>query len=79
MKLGNRAAAVVEYERLRETLKRELDVEPLPETEEAVGKLLGRRDGPRNGTKSRAKVIAVEDDVEFAQAGLKTRPGDSSS
>jgi LuxR family maltose regulon positive regulatory protein len=99
VRLGNRAAAVVEYERLRETLKKELDVEPLPETEEAVGKLLGRRDGAprdgagaresahvregaregsRNGAKSRPKAAAPEEDEDFAQAGLKTRPGDSS-
>jgi DNA-binding SARP family transcriptional activator len=34
--LGNRAAAVVEYERLRDRLRSELGVDLMPETEEAV-------------------------------------------
>ncbi len=40
--LGNRGAALAEYERLRTDLRRALDVDPLPETEEAVRKALGR-------------------------------------
>jgi len=40
--LGNRAAALVEHERLRERLKRELDVDPLPETEDAIRHALER-------------------------------------
>jgi len=39
--LGNRGAAIAEYQRLRADLKRSLDVEPLPETEQAVQKALG--------------------------------------
>jgi DNA-binding SARP family transcriptional activator len=39
--LGNRAAAIAEYQRLRSDLKRSLDVEPLPETDQAVQKALG--------------------------------------
>jgi DNA-binding SARP family transcriptional activator len=77
VKTGNRGAAVVEYERLRELLQRELDVEPLPETEEAVGRLLGRRPGPRNQKKSRPEPDADEEDEAFAQVGLKARTGDS--
>ncbi len=40
--LGNRGAALAEYERLRADLRRSLGVDPLPETEEAVRKALGR-------------------------------------
>ena len=40
--LGNRGAALAEYQRLRADLKRSLDVDPLPETEDAVQKVLGR-------------------------------------
>jgi DNA-binding SARP family transcriptional activator len=39
--LGNRAAAIAEYQRLRSDLKRSLDVEPLPETDQAVQRALG--------------------------------------
>lgn len=39
--LGNRAAAVVEHERLRERLRSELGVDLMPETEEAIRRALG--------------------------------------
>jgi DNA-binding SARP family transcriptional activator len=39
--LGNRGAAIAEYQRLRADLKRALDVDPLPETDQAVQKVLG--------------------------------------
>jgi DNA-binding SARP family transcriptional activator/Tfp pilus assembly protein PilF len=39
--LGNRGAAIAEYQRLRTDLKRSLDVEPLPETDQAVQRALG--------------------------------------
>ncbi len=41
MKSGNRRAARVEYEKLVTLLRRELDVEPLPETAAEVAELLG--------------------------------------
>ena len=40
VRLGNRRAAMVEYDRLKTLLRTELGVEPLPETEEAVRLLL---------------------------------------
>jgi DNA-binding SARP family transcriptional activator len=40
VRLGNRRAAMVEYDRLGTLLRRELEVEPLPETDEAVKRLL---------------------------------------
>jgi len=46
VRLGNRRAAMVEYDRLRTLLRRELGVEPLPETEEAVKRLLHGDNGP---------------------------------
>jgi DNA-binding SARP family transcriptional activator len=46
--LGNRGAALAEYERLRTDLRRALGVDPLPETEEAVHKALGRTGAARN-------------------------------
>jgi DNA-binding SARP family transcriptional activator len=39
--LGNRSAALTEYERLKTGLRRSLGVDPLPETEEAIRKSLG--------------------------------------
>ena len=39
--LGNRRAAIAEYEKLRGLLEAELGVEPLPETERAIQQLLG--------------------------------------
>lgn len=44
--LGNRGAALTEYERLRADLRRALGVDPLPETVEAAHKALG---GARSG------------------------------
>ncbi|HKQ56762.1 MAG TPA: BTAD domain-containing putative transcriptional regulator, partial [Candidatus Eisenbacteria bacterium] len=41
VRLGNRRAAVSEYEKLRGLLRAELGVDPLPETERAVQRLLG--------------------------------------
>lgn len=45
--LGNRGAALAEYERLRTDLRRALGVDPLPETEEAVRKALGKTGAAR--------------------------------
>jgi DNA-binding SARP family transcriptional activator len=40
LRLGNRRAALVEYEKLKALLKTELDVDPLPETQDAMSRLL---------------------------------------
>jgi DNA-binding SARP family transcriptional activator len=40
VRLGERRSALVEYDRLKSTLRKELSVEPLPETEEAMQRLL---------------------------------------
>jgi hypothetical protein len=47
VRLGNRRAAIVEAERLRELLHKDLGVDPLPETEEALVKALGTNRSPR--------------------------------
>ena len=53
--LGNRSAALAEYQRLRAELRRALGVDPLPETEEAVQKTLGRLAvGPARTTQHQA-------------------------
>jgi DNA-binding SARP family transcriptional activator len=41
VRTGNRRAAIVEAERLRELLRKDLGVEPLPETVDALRKALG--------------------------------------
>jgi DNA-binding SARP family transcriptional activator len=40
IRLGNRRAAVVEYEKLKSLLRSELQVDPLPETQQAMERLL---------------------------------------
>lgn len=46
LRLGNRRAAIVEFDRLKGLLRAELSVDPLPETEEAVRRLMaGTPDG----------------------------------
>jgi DNA-binding SARP family transcriptional activator len=43
IRLGNRRAAVVEYEKLKTLLRTELQVDPLPETQEAMDRILEGR------------------------------------
>jgi LuxR family maltose regulon positive regulatory protein len=65
VRLGSRRAAIVEAERLRELLKKDLGVDPLPETEEALVKALG------TNAKSQAQSAAVHPVPDSDQAGLK--------
>jgi len=49
LRLGNRRAAINEYEKLKETLRTELGVDPMPDTEETVRRLMagkGRKEWP---------------------------------
>lgn len=74
LQLGNRRAAVVEYERLRTLLRTELDSDPLPETEEAVRRLLGSIPGDSTaeaGIAVSSERIAPQPVVAVAQASLK--------
>ena len=79
VRLGNRRAAVVEYQRFAELLRNELGVTPLPETESRVKALIGPE----------AFTGAASDDLEEAaewtagqafaapsQARLKSSSGD---
>ena len=50
VRLGNRAAALAEAARMREQLRRELGVDPLPETEHALREALG------NGAPGRSSI-----------------------
>jgi DNA-binding SARP family transcriptional activator len=54
--LGNRAAALAEYERLHADLHRALGVDPLPETEEALRKVLGRT-GTGSGRSAQPQTV----------------------
>jgi DNA-binding SARP family transcriptional activator len=69
VRLGNRRAAIVEAERLRELLAKDLGVEPLRETEEALEKALGSR--PTKDAKSPGQHTATQPVPESNQAGLK--------
>jgi len=46
VRMGNRRTAMVEYDRLRTLLRNELGVAPLPETEEAVRRLMSGESVP---------------------------------
>jgi len=74
VRLGNRRAAMVEYERLRSLLRKELDVEPLPETESAVRQLLsgeGEQDGPEEDPPIPTPLHVVQRVAGSAQVRLK--------
>jgi DNA-binding SARP family transcriptional activator len=80
VKLGARREAMVEYEKLKTLLRRELGVEPLPETEEGMQRLL-RGDGvhgwPATPAPEMAQPAGRQSVARPAQARLKTRRGDS--
>jgi DNA-binding SARP family transcriptional activator len=74
IRLGNRRAAMVEYERLKALLLKELDAEPLMETQMAMRKLMnGERanDESPGRLSKRAQPIAEQRDGPSAQVGLK--------
>jgi LuxR family maltose regulon positive regulatory protein len=73
VRLGTRGAAVVEWERLRELLRRELGVEPLPETAAAIEKALGlaAAGSAAEGRKTPEPIAALAD-AAIAQVALKT-------
>ncbi|MGH7724169.1 MAG: tetratricopeptide repeat protein [Candidatus Eiseniibacteriota bacterium] len=93
IRLGNRRAAVVEAERLRELLRRELGVDPLPETETAIRNLLGSESGtgesmpaaprgaasrrPRTNSKKISQSTGTEGVAASSQARLKPPGGGS--
>jgi DNA-binding SARP family transcriptional activator/Tfp pilus assembly protein PilF len=87
VRLGSRGAAVVEFERLKELLRRELGVDPLPETAAAIERALGLHALPpapvprplRTRTPEIAEPVAAQGNGAIAQAGLKDRRGGSTS
>ena len=87
VRLGSRGAAVVEFERLKELLRRELGVDPLPETASAIERALGLHAlppapprapaGRPDRTPEIAEPVAAQGNGAIAQAGLKVRRGGS--
>src|SRR5207249_4794027 len=76
VRVGNRRAAMVEYDRLRTLLRNELGVEPLPETDEAVRRLLsgGSVHGwPEPAAPTMPQHVAAQDITTSAQVRLKGR------
>jgi DNA-binding SARP family transcriptional activator len=74
VRLGNRRAAMVEYEQLRTLLRNEVGVDPLPETEEAVRSLLGGsavNAWPAPHEAGSAEPAAAQQVAAPAQASLK--------
>lgn len=72
VRIGNRRAAVVEYDRLKGLLRAELSVDPLPETEEAVQALLA---SARFDVSSESAV--PQGDTPIAQGRIKRPQGGS--
>jgi len=80
VRTGNRPAALAEYEKLKSRLRSELGVEPLPETDETVRRLLAGE--PVHDWPSSAPAEAAEDDppqrlTRTGQARLKPLVGGS--
>jgi DNA-binding SARP family transcriptional activator len=73
-RLGNRRAALAEYEKLKALLRTQLGVEPLPETEEGVRRLLagkGVHGWPEPGPEKAAQPSAAQANAASAQVALK--------
>jgi LuxR family maltose regulon positive regulatory protein len=78
VRMGSRGAAVVEAERLKELLRRELGVEPLPETAAAIERALGHGAGAGAGPAPgpMPEPVAVQGSGAIAQVALKAPRGD---
>ena len=73
-RLGNRRAALAEYDKLKELLRTQLGVDPLPETEEGVRRLLGTRtapNGPDGGPEETRQSDGPLEVAASAQVALK--------
>jgi DNA-binding SARP family transcriptional activator len=73
-RLGNRRAALAEYEKLKALLRTQLGVEPLPETEEGVRRLLagkGVHGWPEARTPTTGQVAAAQEVAGSTQVALK--------
>ncbi len=84
VRTGSRKAAVVEYDRLRDLLRRELAVDPLPETTAAIERALAApktiaaqpRDGIRSHSRRPNQIIAAQSIGESAQVTVKATEED---
>jgi LuxR family maltose regulon positive regulatory protein len=82
LRLGNRRAALNEHEKLKETLRGELGVEPMPETEEGMRRLLagkGRPEWPGSPPATSTEPVAAEVHTGIGQAASKRPVGVSST
>ena len=82
LRLGNRRAAVNEYEKLKETLRTELGVDPMPESEEAVRRLMagkGRREWPGETPAFALESLSAESVTRITQAPRKRPEGVSTT
>jgi ATP/maltotriose-dependent transcriptional regulator MalT/DNA-binding SARP family transcriptional activator len=80
MRLGRRRDALVEYERMKTLLRDELQVDPLPETEEAMRRLLageGIHGWPPRRPAASAESDAPQPVAAPGQVPLKNRAGGS--
>jgi len=76
-RLGQRRAALAEYDKLKGLLRTQLGVEPLPETEEGVRRLLagkGAHGWPETKPAPNAQLDAAQEIAATTQVALK-RPG----
>jgi DNA-binding SARP family transcriptional activator len=82
VRVGNRRAALAEYDRMKAVLKRELDVDPLEETETAVRQLLdgkGVHGWPETGPlgtleSDEAQEVMASSQVRLKAAARGSRP-----
>ena len=72
VRLGNRRAALVEWERLKSLLHEELAVDPLPETASRVARALGADADPRLA--KHVESVVPQHVTHSAQVRLKTHP-----
>jgi len=80
VRTGNRPAALAEYEKLKSRLRSELGVEPLPETDETVRRLLAGepvQDWPASPPAHTAEAMPSQSLTRTGQARLKPLVGGS--
>ncbi|HEV8480847.1 MAG TPA: bacterial transcriptional activator domain-containing protein, partial [Candidatus Eisenbacteria bacterium] len=80
VRTGNRPAALAEYEKLKSRLRSELGVEPLPETDETVRRLLAGgsvHDWPSTPPAETVETTSPQSLARTGQARLKPMVGGS--
>jgi len=72
VRAGNRPAALAEYEKLKSRLRAELGVEPLPETDETVRRLLAGETVSDWPSSTEAQPKPGQRDAKIGQARIKS-------